>query len=480
MTTFLGYSDKMSDVDNTNNNPGETSGQDAANLGKNGGLNRFMLVWSGQLVSILGSSMTGFALAIWAWMITGQATALALVGFFSFAPTIFLSPVAGALVDRWDRKKTMILSDLAAGIGTIVLLVLYTTGSLEIWHLYIIGFWEGAFGAFQFPAFSAATTMMVDKKHYARANGLMSIAGSASTIVAPIAAVALLTIIGIGGIMLIDIVTFIYAIAAVLVIPISNPKRSKAGEDGNGSIWKESMYGFKYITARRGLLGLLMFFLAFNLVSTFGNTVLAPMILARTASNEVALGTVQSMFGIGGLLGGIAIAVWGGPKYRIGGIILGSLCGTLFGVVLIGLGQTLMIWALGAFTAAVFFPMLGASSQSIWQSKVEPDVQGRVFACRRMLAQMAVPISMLLAGPLADKVFEPSMMAGGSLASDWGWMVGTGPGAGMALMLVFSGILTAIVTIVAFAIPSIRNLEKDTPDFDESKSERPVPTPAAA
>ena len=134
----------MSDVENS------------TKYGKNGGMKRFMLVWSGQFVSILGSIMSGFALALWAWMITGQATALALVGFFSFAPTILLSPIAGALVDRWDRKKTMILSDLGAGIATIAVLALFLTGSLQIWHLYIIGAWMGAFGAFQFPAFSAA------------------------------------------------------------------------------------------------------------------------------------------------------------------------------------------------------------------------------------------------------------------------------------------------------------------------------------
>lgn len=444
----------MGDVENT------------PKFGKDGGLKKFIVVWSGQFVSILGSSMTGFALTIWAWTITGQATALALVGFFSFAPTIFLSPVAGALVDRWDRKKTMILSDLASGIGTLVILMFYLMGGLEIWHLCVIGAWSGAFGAFQFPAFSAAITMMVDKKHYGRANSLMSIAESASSIVAPVLAIGFLVSIGIVGIMVIDIITFIYAILTVVVIPIPNPPQSQEGKASKGSLWKESLYGFKYIRERPGLLGLALFFLAFNLVATLGNTVIAPMILARSGNNSLALGTVQTMFGIGGVIGGISIAIWGGPKFKIGGIILGATAGSLLGVAVVGLGQTVMFWALGAFVSALMFPLIGASSQAIWQAKVAPDVQGKVFATRRMMAQTCVPIAMLMAGPLADRFFEPAMATGGSLAETFGWLVGTGPGAGMGLMLFASAILTGAVAIIALASPSIRNLETSIPDHD--------------
>jgi MFS family permease len=445
-----------------------------------GGMKKFMFVWSGQFISILGSSMTGFALAIWAWMLTGQATALALVGFFSFAPAILLSPVAGALVDRWDRKRTMILSDLAAGMETVIVLILILTGGLEIWHLCVLGAISGAFGAFQFPAFSAAITMMVDKRHYGRTSSLMSIAGSASAIIAPVTAVALLGTVGIVGILVFDIITFVYAISTVLLINIPNPPPSEVGKQSKGSLWKESVFGFKYIRERRGLLGLMVFFLSFNLVATLGNTVLAPMILARSGNSSFALGTVQSMFGIGGVIGGVAIAVWGGPKYKVGGIILGALGGSLLGVAVMGIGQSLAFWALGAFMMALLFPLIGASSQAIWQAKVAPDVQGRVFATRRMLAQACVPIAMLLAGPLADHVFEPAMMPGGNLSNTFGWLVGTGPGAGMGLMLVISGILTAAVCVFALASPTIRNVESDMPDYDAlpGKSSNPAATPS--
>ena len=169
----------------------------------------FVIIWSGQVVSLLGTSMTRFALTIWAWQMTGNATSLALVGFFSFVPGIIVSPLAGALVDRWDRKVSMMLSDLAAAVSTLVVLVLFVSGQLQIWHLYITGAFTGLFQAFQFPAYSAAITLMVSKDQYGRTSGLLSTAEFLSMIVAPIGAALLLGVIGLQGILLIDVVTFV-------------------------------------------------------------------------------------------------------------------------------------------------------------------------------------------------------------------------------------------------------------------------------
>ncbi len=149
------------------------------------GMTGFTVVWVGQMISMLGTGMTRFALTIWAWQLTGSATALALVGFFSFGPIVLFSPIAGALVDRWNRKLVMMLSDLAAGMSTVAIFVLYATGHLEIWHLYVAGAFAGTFESFQWPAYSAAITTMVDKKHYARASGMLSLAESISGIAAP-------------------------------------------------------------------------------------------------------------------------------------------------------------------------------------------------------------------------------------------------------------------------------------------------------
>lgn len=431
------------------------------------GMPAFTTVWVGQLISLLGSGMTWFALTIWAWEITGQATTLALVGFFAFGPTVLLSPVAGALVDRWNRKLVMMLSDLAAGLSTVVVLILFATDHLEIWHLYVTGAFAGAFQAFQFPAYSAAVTMMLPKEQYTRASGMLSLAGSASGVLAPIMAGVLLGQIGVAGIMIIDIFTFVVAIAALLVVYIPQPAVTEAGREGRGSLWKESGYGFRYIFKRPSLLGLQLVFFGINLIASFSFTVLSPMILARTGNDEIVLGTVRSAMGLGGVVGGLLLSTWGGPKRRVHGVLLGMALSSLLGSLVLGVGDRVLIWAMGAFFAFFFIPIINGSNQAIWQAKVAPDVQGRVFAVRRLIAQITAPLGMLLAGPLADHVFEPAMMQGGSLASSFRGLVGTGPGAGMALMFILTGFLGVMVGLGGYLFPAVRDVEEILPDHQE-------------
>jgi DHA3 family macrolide efflux protein-like MFS transporter len=407
--------------------------------------------------------MTAFALTIWAWEITGQATVLALVGFFNFAPTLMVAPFAGALVDRWNRKFVMMLSDLAAVTATIAVLLLYSAGILQIWHLFVTGAFSAAFGAFQFPAYSAAITTMVSKKQYGRASGMLSTAQFASNIFAPALAAILLGIIGIVGILTIDVFTFLVAITALLLVHVPQPPVTREGQKSRGSLWKESAYGFRYIYARKSLLALLSIFFCVNLLAPFSFTLLSPMILARTGNDATVLGIVQSAIGTGGLAGGAVLSVWGGPKRRIHGILVGLILVTM-GMVLVGLGQNILIWALAAFFTIFFVPIINGSSQAIWQSKVAPDVQGRVFAARGMIAQIGAPVSILLAGALADRVFEPFMMPEGSGVSLFGWLVGSGPGAGMSLMFVIAGALGMLVGLGGYAFSAVRNVEDILPD----------------
>jgi MFS family permease len=426
----------------------------------------FVFIWIGQAVSMLGTGMSQFALTIWAYQLTGSATALALVGFFSYAPVVLVSPLAGALVDRWNRKLVMMLSDLAAGLSTIVVFILYSTGYLEIWHLYVTGAFAAVFGAFQFPAFSAAMSLMVPKEQYTRANGLVSLAESATIIVAPVLAGILLTVIGINGILIIDMVTFVFAVLCVAAVFIPQPQASESGREAQGSLWRESLYGFQYIWQRKSLLGIQLTFTISNFFFAIGMVLIAPMILARTSNDELALGTVQSFLGVGGVVGALLLSAWGGPKRRIHGVLGGFIFSSLLGQSLMGIGQSLPVWATAAFFSMLVLPFINGSNQSIWQSKVAPDVQGRVFATRRLIAQISGPLGMLIGGPLADRVFEPAMQAGGSLAPLFGPLVGVGPGAGMGLILVFVGLLGTTAGIIGYAIPAIRNAESIMPDHD--------------
>jgi len=429
------------------------------------GMFGFTIIWIGQLVSLFGTAMTNFALTIWAWQTTGQATALALVGFFAFAPALLVTPFAGALVDRWSRKFVMMLSDLAAILATVTVLILFSTDSLQIWHLYVTGAFAGVFGAFQFPAYSAAVTTMVSKKQYGRASGMLSSAQFASGIFAPSMAVLFLTTFSIVGVLTIDILTFLVAIGALLVVHVPRPAMTVEGQKSRGSIWKESVYGFRYISKRTSLLALLMIFFCVNLLAPFAFTLLAPMILSRTPDDveTAVLGLVQSAIGIGGMAGSVVLSVWGGPKRRIHGILLGLFLVTM-GMLFLGLGQTPTLWIIAAFFTIFFLPTINGSSQAIWQTKVAPDIQGRVFAARSMIAQIGAPVAMLLAGPLADNVVGPAMMPGGSLAELFGWLVGTGPGAGISLMFVFAGGLGMLVALSGYAIPAVRNVEDILPD----------------
>jgi MFS family permease len=426
-------------------------------------MSAFTVIWVGQVFSLLGTSMTRFALTIWAWSITGEATTLALVGFFSYAPTVLLSPFAGALVDRWNRKLTMMLSDIAAGISTIIVLLLFVTGNLQIWHLYITGAFSGAFLAFQFPAYSATITMLVSKDQYGRASGMLSIARYGSSIFAPVLASILLGIIGINGILSIDVITLLVAIGVLLLIRIPQPKITEEGLKSKGNLLKESIYGFRYITKRPSLLALQLLYFFIMLVVFFAIAVMPPMILARTGSDATVLGIVESAFGIGGLIGGIVLSIWGGPKRRINGVFIGFIFAML-GLLLMGLGRDPFVWALAAFFTMFFVPILDGSDQGIWQSKVPPDVQGRVFGSRLLLSDSSGPISMILAGPLADHVFEPAMMQGGSLAAIFGGLVGTGPGTGMSLIFVFAGVLGILIAFIGFSLPVVRNVEDILPD----------------
>jgi DHA3 family macrolide efflux protein-like MFS transporter len=439
------------------------------------GMFGFSIVWLGQLVSVAGSGMTRFALTLWVYEQTGSATALAVVAIFSFAPAVVLSPIAGVIVDRVSRKKVMIASDFAAGLSTVALLILYSTGHLQIWHLWVAGFFASAFESFQFPAYSAAITTMIEKKHFTRANSMLSMVDSASIIIAPAAAGALYYTLGINGIMLIDIATFVFAIGMLLLVVIPNPVQTAVGRASRGSLLKETAFGFRYIYSKPSLLGLLLIFFAINLTFGLAMILLAPMILARTGNNAIVLGTAEMIFGIGGVVGGLVVAAWGGFKKRIHGVLLGMIFGSLFGLIVIGLGQSLLLWAVGAFLLMFFMPLVNGSSQAIWQAKVQPDIQGKVFATRRLIAQISAPAAMILGGRLADVVFEPAMAPGGALAPVFGPLVGTGPGAGMGLLFVFAGILTAMIAVVGYLVPVVRQVESRLPDFEVAETETAAP-----
>ena len=429
------------------------------------GMRGFTVIWGGQFVSLLGTFMTRFALTIWAWQVTGEATVLALTGLAFALPNILLYPVAGALVDRWNRKFVMMLSDIAAGIATLVIFLLFTTGNLQVWHLYVTGAFSGLFSSFQFPAYSAAVSTMVDKKEYTRTSAMLSLAQNTSGILSPVAAGVLLPAIGMNGILVFDLFSVAVAIAALTIVNIPQPEPKQAKE--RNSLLEDSLFGFKYIRERPGLLGLQLVFFTINFIGSLGFPLLAPMILSRTGDDSIILGVVQSAFGAGGIVGGLALSAWGGPKKRVHGVLAGMAVSCLFGYVAIGLGKDMYTWAIGAFLMMLFNPLINGSNQAIWQSKVPPEMQGRVFGTRAMIALISQPVAMAITGPLADKFLIPGMMKGGVLVPYFSWLVGVGPGTGISLLWLFLGIIGFAAGLGGYLFKEVRNVEAILPDHDE-------------
>ncbi len=423
----------------------------------------FLLIWLGQAASYMGSSIVTFGLTIWAWQETGQATALALVGFFSFVPTLLASPFAGVLVDRWNRKHVMLLSDAGSALASLVILLLYRAGALEVWHLYLLGAWSGFVGAFQFPAFSAAITTLLPEKQYARAGGLRSLLNSLAHIGGPTLAGILLAFSNLATLLVIELVTFFLAVLTLLPVHIPPPAKNELEEEEPTRFWEEVTYGFRYIFSRRSVRGLTLTFAGINLFAMLGVTVLSAMILARSGNDEVLLGGVRSALGLGGLASGLFISLWGGPERKVYGVLLGVMGGSV-ALTAMGLGQSFFAWAGAAFAAFFFFPMLDAFSGAIFQRKVPPQVQGKFFSALLAVSHTGTTLAYLLAGPLADRVLEPAMQPKGALADTFGWLVGTGEGAGMALMVVLAGVLGVLVGIAALLYKPVRDIETLLPD----------------
>ena len=432
------------------------------------GMLAFLLVWIGQIVSVLGSSMTGFGLTIWMYQQTRSATAMGLMQVAFITPFLILSTIAGVMVDRYNRKLMMMVSDLAAGLSTIGLLILFATGHIQFWYLYIAQIINGIGNTFQWPAYSAAITTMVPKEQYGRANGLMSLQEAGPGVLAPLLAGALLPFIKITGIMFIDVATFIFAIGALLIVFVPQPEKTEEGQKGRGNFWKETLFGFRYIFSRPSLLGLQLVFFGGNFFAGISGAIFAAMILARTNSNSLIFGSVQTAGAIGGVVGGLLMGAWGGFKRRVQGVLAGHILVGIFTVIL-GIATNLPLWIPCMVLFEITAVLINTSNQTIWQSKVAPDAQGRVFSARRQIAWFTNPITPIIGGTLADFVLEPAMKTHSGLANVFGPLFGHAPGAGMGLLYSMCGLGVILVGLTGYSIRPVREAETILPDHDQLK-----------
>jgi MFS family permease len=431
--------------------------------GKIASMKKFLLIWGGQAISLLGSGLTSFALAVWIFEKTHQATPFALTLVFSMLPYILLVPVAGSLADRWNRKWMMILADSLSALVTLGAAALLWTNRLEIYHVYIMALLGSAFSAFQEPAYSASVVTLVPKEQLGRANGLIQMGQAISGLLAPAIAGFLYFSAGFKWIVLIDFATFFFAVGALLIVRIPQPVISEVTGGKRASVFKDFAFGWSYLRDRPGLMGLLWYFALTNFLLNFAATLLVPAVLELEDAR--VLGIVQMVYGSGALFGSMVMSAWGGPnRGRIPAVV---------GSIFLGAAS---FWVAGSFPSAAaiaagFFilmfcvPFGSGISAALFQMKVAPEVQGRIFGIRAMISRSAMPLAMLLAGPLADYVFGPWMQAGGLLANTViGRLLGVGPERGIGLLFILSGSILMLVSIAVYANRHIRNLETDLPD----------------
>jgi len=431
------------------------------------GMRGFYVIWSGQMISGIASNITFFALPIWILNMTDiSGGALGLWESFYFGSYLLVVLFAGVFIDRYSRKKMMLVYDFLSLSATAILLVLQSADNMEVWHLYVAAIFQGIGFAFHSPSYSAAITTLVPRKQYVRANGMMSLLYDAPEIFGPVLAGVLYLTIGLNGILGLNLLAFVVSIGALLFVEIPPTPHTKEGQMAQQSFWSEAISGIKYILRRPGLLGIQLIFFFGNFFSgiALSVTALFTMVLLRSGDASAA-GSLQSLGAVAAVVAGVFLSTLGGIKRPIRAILLGWVISSLFGLSLLGLGQVFIIWAIAMVINTIFEPVVNVAVETFMQTKIPPDLQGRVFSASDFLSQAMIPITPLLAGFFGEGIFEPAMAEGGPLAKIFGWLVGVGPGSGFGLMILLCGIGGTLIGLSGYLIPAIRNVDEFLPDY---------------
>lgn len=446
------------------------------------GMGSFGLIWSGHAVTLIGTSVLRFAFIIRAWTSGGQATEVVLLSLSAMLPRMLLSPTAGVLVDRWARRNRRAVLQLADFGGFLVigaLTAVYFAGDLQLWHIYVAVALAGCAESFQFPALLSTIPVLVEKKQLQRANGLLSTAKSTADIGGPALGGLLVHLAGLGAVLWIDLATFVFALVTIGIVRFPEPASDDAEQAADpppaaegksdkkrGKLFADSMEGLRYLFARPSLRGLVLVFFTVNLTAVLGFAVMQPMILARTDDNEAALASVNVAIGVGGILGGMLIAAWGGPKNRVRGMMLGVLGMSIAAQIAMAISRVVPAWVIAVMIGAAFLPMINTSVQALIQTKVPRQLQGRVFGAVLFVSQIAAPLAMALSGPLADHVFEPQAESDSGISGLLSPLTGHGAGSGMAAMLLLAGLLSGTAALLGLASRSVRDIDEILPDID--------------
>ena len=419
----------------------------------------FFTIWTGQAFSLVGSSLVQFALVWWLTQSTGSATVLATATLVAILPSVLLGPFAGALVDRWNRRVVMMVADGFIALATLGLAYLYSIGAMQVWHVYVIMALRAIGGSFHWPAMQASTSLMVPKEHLSRVAGLNQTIQGALNIVCPPLGALLLGVLPLHSIMMIDVTTAALAILPLFFVHIPQPQRVAPvalAEGNKPSLWDDVREGLRYIWNWPGVMAMLIMATMINFLFNPAFSLMPILVTKHFGGQAMQLAWIDSAWGIGVVVGGLTLSVWGGFRRRILTTLVG-LVGMGLGTLVIGLSPaTAFELALAGMLLAGFMnPITNGPTFAVIQSVVAPEMQGRVFTVIGSLTAAMSPLGMAIAGPVADAF-------------------------GVQVWFVMGGVVCVLMGLIAFFIPAIVHLEDGRGEYAATELEMVRVAPAAA
>ena len=404
----------------------------------------YLLLWSTQSLSALGSAMTSYTLGLWLYQSTGSALKAALLTVCSYAPYVLMSIFAGALSDQWNKKRTMLICDLFAAMTTAAAFLLISANRLEPWHLFLINALNGLMNTVQQPAGEVAATQLIPKEYYQKTGALRSLSQSMITILTPVLATLLFTLGGVSTVMIADLAAFSVAFTALLLIRIPEP--SKAGK-GNENFIGSVKSGLSWLKANPLILKLIFFLSGINLIASANQAALTPLILSKTGNHKSILGAVYFFIGAATFAGSFLASCTSPPKNRVKAICLSLFFSMSTENFILAFSDSPVIWCIGVVMGWLFIPFMGANLDVVFRSTIPAEMQGRVYACRNTMQFFTIPIGSLASGALIDNVFEPFMSQQNResiLCAVWG----IGKGSGAALLMAVLGAAGVAVCVI--------------------------------
>ncbi len=418
---------------------------------------RYIVFWLSQALSQLGSSMTSFALILWAYAQKGTAMTVSLMTFFNYVPYIIVSLFAGTFVDNHSKKKIMMVSDSVAAICSVVMLFLSLGNELQIWNIFLVNFMIGFMNAFQGPASAVAIGKVVPKEKLEQVSGMNSFSGNLVAVLSPVFAASLFAYGGLKLILAIDLLSFAFAFLVLLFV-LKIPEDISRKLKGK-SVLTGCKEGFRYLKQNNGIFIVIMTMALLNFFSrlTYEN-ILSPMILSRSANDSIILGIVNAVMGIGGIVGGIIVSTGKVKANSAKMIYISAMLSFLLGDIMMGIGRNVIFWSFAGLAASLSIPFINAGQMVILYQNIPEEIQGRIFAVRNAIQFSSIPLGILLGGLLADYVFEPFMLMENSVTLFLRMLVGEGQGSGMAVMFLCTGMLGAFFSFIFYHQKDIREL----------------------